>query len=326
MGIGNGDTRLQVTQLAQFGGFGCPATGNQYFVDPVNGSDGASGESPDEPLKTLTAAYNKTTDGGGDVVYLMSNGQASGTARLDATLVWDNDNTHLVGCGAPTRVAQRSRIATTSGTNFTPLITVSGDGCMFANLHAFHGYATAEAQICLNVTGERNYFWNCHFAGMGNATAGDQAGSASVSLTGDGENTFEQCTIGLDTVARSTTNAEIDFKSAAVRNQFIDCNIVAFADNAGHLFIKADTSGDLDRYNLFDRCRFINAVASTATTMTGATDVHASAGGMLIFNQCTLIGCDDWEAADSTNIYLAGHGQNPSGNLNTGIAHTLDVA
>jgi hypothetical protein len=134
------------------------------------------------------------------------------------------------------------------------------------------------------------------------------------------------CTIGLDTVTRSAALAEIELISAAVRNSFYNCDIIATTDDATSLFVKADASGDLDRFTIFDRCRFINAVASTSTTMTAACNVHATAGGMLVMNQCTLIGCTDWSAADTTNIWIAGHGQNPSGNLNTGIAHTIDVS
>lgn len=308
------------------GAGGILSGGSHFFVDPVNGSDGNDGRSWSKAFSTLSQAHTACTAGKHDVVYLIGNGQTSGTARLDETLVWSKDTTHLIGTDAPTKVGQRSRIATTSGVDFTPLVTLSADGCVFANVHMFHGYATAEAQICLNVTGERNLIDGCHIAGMGNATAGDQAGSASLSLTGDGENTFRGCTIGLDTVARSTTNAEIDFKTAAVRNNFIDCDIITFADNAGHLFIKADSSGDLDRYNQFRDCSFINAVASTATTMTAAISVHASAGGLLFMRDCSLIGATDWTGSDSTNVYLYGAGQNPSGDLNTGIAHTTDVS
>lgn len=293
-----------------------------FFVDPVNGLDGNRGTTMDRPIKTLSKALSLCTAGRNDTVYLIGNGQTSGSARLDETLVWSKDQTHLIGVCAPTKVAMRARIATTSGTDFTPLITISGDGCIFQNLHAFHGYATAEAQICVNVTGERNYFENCHFAGMGNATAGDDAGSSSLSLTGDGENTFVGCTIGLDTVARSTTNAEIDLKSAAVRNTFKDCLILAFADNAGHLFVKADGSGDLDRWVLFDNCTFINPTNSTATTMTAAIAHHASAGGHIIIKDCGLIGATDWHATDSTIIKLLGADPTDDG---TGIAEDVDV-
>lgn len=293
-----------------------------FFVDPVNGSDGNRGDTMDRPLQTLSKAHTLAVAGRNDVVYLIGNGQTSGTARESANLAWSKDQTHLIGLCAPTAIAARARIATTASVNFTPLITLSAAGCIWANIHAFHGYNTAETQICMNLTGLRNYFYNCHFAGMGHATAGDQAGSASLAMVAASENTFEKCTIGLDTIARSTTNAEIDLSSAATRNVFRDCLILSFADNAGHLFVKADSAADIDRFVMFDNCTFINATNSTATAMTAAINAHASAGGHVIIKDCGLIGATDWTAADSTVVRLLGAAPTDDG---TGIAVDVDV-
>jgi hypothetical protein len=309
------------------GGQGFLSGGKAFFVDPVNGSDGNNGKSWNRAFATLSHAHSLCTAGKNDVVYLIGDGQATGTARESATLAWSKDTTHLIGITAAPTVASRARISSTSGaTAFSPLITVSADGCLFANLHAFHGFNDASAQVCLNVTGERNVFQNCHWAGMGHATAGDDAGGSSVALAGGSENTFINNVIGLDTVARSTTNAEIDLSSAATRNRFLNCEIITFADNAGHLFVKADSSGDIDRFCIFRNCIFTNAIGSTATTMTAAINPHASVGGLFLLYDCMLVGATDWTAADSTNVYLYGAGMNPSGNLNTGIAHTTDVS
>jgi len=292
-----------------------------FFVDYVNGSDGNRGTTLNKPLKTLSKAHSLCTAGRGDVVLLLGNGATSGTNRQDETLTWSKNNTHLFGI-SPGGMNPRARIATTSGTDFTPLTTISADGCQFSNMSLYHGYDSAVAQICMNMTGQRNVFNNCRISGMGHATAGDQAGSSSLSLTGDGENEFNNCIIGLDTVARSTTNAEIDFKSAAVRNRFNNCLIETFADNAGHLFVKADSSGDLDRYTNFNNCTFSNAVASTATTMTAAISVHASVGGFIFVKNCSLIGTTHWTAADTTNVYI--DGAVPNGQT-TGIAVSSDT-
>lgn len=313
------------------GGQAVLSGGKHLFVNYATGSDRNAGTSWDKALKTITAAYAKCTAGKNDVVYVIGNGQSTGSQRLSSTLTWAKDATHLIGVSTPGRYSQRSRIAPLSGaTAFSPLMTVSADGCIIANLQFFHGFVDeAGAGICLNVTGERNFFEGCHIAGMGHAEMGDNAGSSSLSLTGNGENTFRRCTIGLNTIARSTTNAEIDLKSAAVRNYFEDCDIVTFADNAGHLFVKADSSGDLDRETIFSRCRFLNSVCSTATAMTGALSVHASAGGLILLDCCTLVGATDWVAgADNANVYLAGHGQAYTGTANTltGLAHTFDLS
>lgn len=307
MGLTNYPNGISSFGVPVIGGAAMPLTGTHFFVDPVNGVDGNSGKSVDRPFQTLARAHTKATAGKNDVVYLMGNGATSGTARQDVALAWSKNAVHLIGIAAPTRVAGRARIAATSGVDFTPMVNVTASGCIFANLHVFHGYGTAEAQIAWVESGERNYHVNCHIAGMGHATAGDQAGSASLSLTGDGERTFVDCTIGLDTIARSAANAEIRFGSAAVRDTFENCLILSYADAATHLFVDADSSGALDRWTQFNRCRFINAVESGATAMTGAMAAHASAGGLILLDECTIVGATDIEAAAASGkIFING--------------------
>ncbi len=82
--------------------------GQSFFCDPANGSDGNLGTSPDKALASLSRAHTMMTAGQGDVVYLYSNGQASGSARQSATLTWSKDNTHIVGVCAPVHISQRS--------------------------------------------------------------------------------------------------------------------------------------------------------------------------------------------------------------------------
>jgi hypothetical protein len=297
-------------------------------VDPANGSDGNTGKAWDDAYKTLGKAHTKATAGKNDVVWLIGNGAASGSARLSATLTWSKNATHLIGIAGPTRVGGRARIAPTASTTlFTPMVTWSADGCYVDNIHMFHGFDDESTAIgCLNVTGQRNYFSNCHIAGIGHAEAGDQAASYSLKLTGDGENTFDSCTIGLDTINRSTTCAEIEMVSAAVRNTFRGCLIINIADSAGALFVKIDGSGDIDRWVLFDDCLFISGTNSTGTTMTAAMDVHASAGGHVICKDSWIVGATDWEAADSTIIQLCETGNSVAADIKAiGIANTVDV-
>lgn len=96
------------------GSFGVPFTGDVWFVDPVNGSDGNNGQSPTRAFATLYKAHAAATSGNNDVVYLIGNGAASGTARLSlanaqtvdstvttGTLVWSKSAVHLIGIAAP---------------------------------------------------------------------------------------------------------------------------------------------------------------------------------------------------------------------------------
>ena len=235
----------------------------------------------------------------------MNDGNTGASCRLTETLTWAKDNCALIGTCPQTHVSHRSRITgESSGSTFTPLIDVTGHGNLFANFQLFQDYTVDT--VALNVTGQRNEFVNLHVAGMGHADAGDDAAGASVKLNGGDENVFRECVIGLDTVPRSTTNAEIELVGGATRNVFVDCFISSFADNAGHLFVKIDGSGDIDRYVWFKRCMFYNAVESTATAMTQAMNVHNTCGGMVMLRDCSLIGATDWCEADNGNVFING--------------------
>lgn len=289
------------------GGLPVSTNGYQvYFVDPINGAVGNPGTS-EAPVDSIATAYGKCVSGRGDVVCLVggpgSDGGTNNTNRLSANFDWAKDNTHLIGLCAPTMVSQRSRIASASTpVDFTPFFTISADGCRFENVMFFDA-ATTNPQ-CVKVTGQRNYFNNVHFAGMGAATGADDATACSLFLSGGDENTFDNCYIGLDTIERSTTNAEIMLEGGATRNIFRDCFIASFADNAGHLFVKIDGSGDIDRFVYFKNCFFYNAIESTGTAMTQAMNVHNTCGGMVIIHDCGMIGATDWCEADNGNVYI----------------------
>ena len=113
-----------------FGGL-MPFTGTYFYVNPATGADGNTGLSPTQALSTLSAALSKCTTGQNDVVFLISNGQSTGTARLTAKLSWNKDATHLIGICSPVNISQRARIshaASAPATAFTPMVEVTGDG------------------------------------------------------------------------------------------------------------------------------------------------------------------------------------------------------
>ena len=287
----------------------CGANGTAFFVDPARGGDGNPGTFK-RPLATVTAAYAKTTDKAGDVVYLLNDGNTSGTSRDTATITWSNDNTHLVGLCAPSMISQRARISppTTATSIVTPQLTVSGNGCTFANISLFEGTSEdSVASECVRVTGSRNYFWNVAMMNLGDNTnghSGDEANSCHLKISGGSENVFDNCYIGLDTAPRSTTNANVELVSAATRNIFRNCFFPMFADASTPTFIKIDGAGDIDRFAHFQNCMFFNAVGSTATTVAQVANVHASAGGLVLLDYCSNVGVTEWETAASGNVYI----------------------
>lgn len=301
------------------------SVGRVFFADPGSLAP-LSVRSNGNWYSTLEAAYAQCTAGEGDIVYLIggpsSTSQTASTVRLAAAFDWAKNNTHLIGLCAPTMVGQRARITgPASGGTFSPLFTVSGSGCRFENLNFFDDYTVDPCAI--KVTGQRNYFANVNIQGMGAQTGADDANGSSLWIAAGAENTFDGCTIGLDTVPRSTTNGEIRLTAAATRNVFRGCHIVSESSNAGHLFVKASSNGDLDRYTSFENCIFYNAPTGIAggTTMTQAMNIASAAGGYVILHRCTIIGATDVAAADNGNVF-GGDGAPTAGTSELAVAVT----
>jgi hypothetical protein len=304
--------------------------GKVYFVEPANGAAGNTSTSPTDAADSVGQAYALTVDKQGDIIYYLNDGNTTGSSRESTIpLAWSNDNTHLVGCCAPVPMSQRSRITPVSTAALTanPVITVSGHGNTISNVQIAHWGADTNgiAARGLDVTGNRNYFYNCHIVGIPNAHTGDEAAAADLKVTGS-ENMFERCYFGANTVTRSTTNACVELTGAATRIHFKDCFFTLYADNAGALFVKIDAAADIDREILFDNCIFYNPIGAGSTALTAAMDVHASAGGDVIVKDCMLVGGADWEAADAANILLMNHVWDTTTTKTSGIANAHDQA
>jgi hypothetical protein len=301
-------------------------TGNVYFLDPANGNDNFNGQFPTNqgggqgPVKTLASGYALLADGNNDVLVLISNGTVSSTARLSSGFTWAKNAAHLVGMCSPSLFSQRARIAPTAAvTAFANFFTVTGNGCYFRNIQLFQGFDTGvAASIALTVSGQRNVFENMHIAGMGDAASAQSATSRCVVLSG-GENLFRNCAIGLDTVARTVANANIEFSGGAARNVFENCFFPMFATAATALGVIVAAAAASDRFQLFDRCTFINAIKSGAgTAITGLATLAAAMGGMLVFRDLTTVGVTSLgsDATSKAQMYAFG----PANSTSTSIA------
>lgn len=273
------------------------AAGNQWFVDEATGSDTNPGTS-EAPFATLTAALAAAVPNNGDIVYLI------GTVHVTGTVAWNKDNVSLIGITAPSNNC-RARISQTGSTVFSPLVNVTGQGCKFIDIGTFHGFNNASAQVCWAEAGGRNLYQNVQFFGGGDATAAAQAGMRSLTVAGNGENLFVGCTIGLDTITRATNaNASLEFLSGTPRNVFVDCTFQALVSDASDVHITVGAAG-MDRYALFKRCAFMNAIDSTGTAMSAAVTANASAGGSIVFDpECVFLGAN--AVATTGPVYVAG--------------------
>jgi hypothetical protein len=285
-----------------------------FFVKPVSGSDAASGKSPQQALKTLARALALATANQNDTIYLMSEGNASAAATdyQASTLTWNKDGVHLIGINAGGVISPRSRIAWAAGTAITSaaphLMVLSANNCVIEGISIFAGIADADAIGALSVTGHRNVIRRCHIAGIGD-NAQDASGAHSVKMAGGTENLFDDCTLGVDTIARGTAaNSVVLFAAVAggtdtnARNIFRNCRFVQYSEATGSPAITRESSGS-DRFNLFDGCVFLNTGTSAAAQAFAVT-AGGSPSGFMLLNNCTFYRFTDVETTP-TNAVLA---------------------
>jgi hypothetical protein len=282
-------------------GGGLPPGGNVYFLDPAHGSDNNDGRSVESAFKTLTAAYAALTANQNDILFYIA---GSSSINLSAAFEWGKNYTHLIGLCAPTMVGQRARIfQDAAAVSLSPLFKVSASGCIITNLYIFQGVANAASLLDVQVTGQRNYFENVHFAGGGHATMAID-GCASLNLAGTAmENTFVNCTIGLDTIDAATGLASLLINGTGCgRNIFRGCHLTMNAGSNGARFVELSANGALDRYTIFDRCLLLN----TGTPLLAAFVLPAdfdSANKRFILKDCAGMGFAKWDADDKVAVF-----------------------
>lgn len=281
--------------------FGGAGRGKLWFVDPKVTTSG-NGKTPLTAFKTLVEGYNKATAEQHDTVVLI--GSDTGATIVD-TLVWAKDYTHLIGISAPTPNA-RSRISNSGATAAsTALLKVTATGCVFKNfrLGQFDNEATCGA---LEVTGNRNYLWNLDIQGQAHITPGGDAGAYSLFLNGAEECRFDRCIVGIDTVVR-TDGSVLRVDGSSARNEFFKCHFKSYSETAGARIVKYVDTAALDRFMLFDECRFTNFSVNHAVTLTECFDIPASPQTHdILLEDCKLYGIDEWATADRGQIFVTG--------------------
>jgi hypothetical protein len=273
-------------------------SGGQFYLDPTNGSDGNDGKSPLSAFKTLAVAYAALTDGKNQVLFYIP---GSSSITLSAAFIWAKSYTHLVGLCAPTHVYQRARFFQLSTlTNASPLFTVSGSSCIFANLYINQGVADAGSLVDVLVSGDRNYFENVHFAGSSAAEQNIDGGS-SLQISGD-ENLFQDCTIGTDTIVSATGVSALTFAtgSEAARNRFNHCEFRIWANSTGCAFVEANNLTAISRDTIMDNCIFINTSAAGGTSaLASAFVVPGSTTGRFHLKDCMFSNVTKLDASDT---------------------------
>lgn len=280
-------------------------TGNWWFVNETTGSDGNDGSAA-TPFKTLSQALTKASANNNDVVAFI------GTIHLTSTLVWSKNQVHLVGMCDPLRRGKRARISSSGSTAFTPLVSVTASGCHMTNFGTFYGFNSASNNAtCWSDTGGRNCYDRVEFMGFGDGTAttgtANKTGSRAFVLnTSTGETTWRDCVFGVDTIQRNATNYTVELAGGAPRLSFENCDFESDLGSSGtgssHILIG---SAGIDRYAIFNRCRFLSDTKSSGSAMAQAFNVSGSAGGLVLLDQCTMgVGVTKIETSASGSICI----------------------
>jgi hypothetical protein len=278
---------------------------NVFVVDPQSGNDSNRGTSFLSPLLTLAAAYALCTTNQNDAVLIVGGPTALNPAEA---IDWSKDYTHLIGLSADLPgVGQRCRVVGTAALDLSYIVDFQGDGCIVKNVQFFQGADAAADTGAVKISGSRNYFENCFFAGMGHATAAARAGSYSLKLTGD-ECTFKRCSIGLATMLRSAANTELWMTGECNRTKFIDCEFISWSVTAGKFLVKLDASAV--PYTLqFENCLFNNLNSNNGASGTALTNAISDAATpmhhIILRGATQLVGVSGY-ADTVTYIYGAG--------------------
>jgi len=303
--------------IAQGGLVGGPGTGNSYFVDPENGADTNDGRTPATAKLTLAAAYALATEDQHDTIYLIGR---STTATISDTLSWAKRHTHLIGIAAPTPNS-RARLTVTGTDSAVAGLSIDADGCVIANIRVYQETSLAGCGA-ISVSGDRNYFYNVDAQGQVGASALGSATAFSLLLDGAGENVFERCTIGLDTVVR-TAGAPLRLDGSSVRNEFRSCFFRSACETAAIGMVKFADTAALDRSLLFDNCIFYNFWTNHVDKLNEVFTIPASAQTHdIILQNCAAVGFDQWAANDRGSIWVIGGtpAAGTAGSGSTGIA------
>jgi hypothetical protein len=340
---------LQVNGVPTIGTGGLlPFTGRYIFVDYYRGSDGNVGTA-DSPVQTLYQAHAMATDGNNDVIVIIpapiSTSSSNGTQRLSTaiaatidptattgTLTWSKSATHLIGLGGP-GLSNRCRIAppstytaATFGATGMKLVNVTGQGCIFQNFSVYAGFSTnaANGHVAWQDAGGRNTYIGVAFLGINDTySAGTSTNSRSLVVSGTtGENTFIGCTIGGDTTVKATANYSLELTGGSPRNKFIDCLFPSNVSAATASDVYVATTG-IDRYVLFERCKFINETLGgvASSTITDVFSVQtAASGGVILVKDCTSVGHTGWSSQATVTLIDGAAPTNSSSGLAVAVS------
>lgn len=253
---------------------------NKIYLNAALGSDGNDGLAFDRPIKTITVADDKITTLKKDLIVLE---ESASSISLASAYTWDKSLCGLIGTSKG-KFNQRSRIG--MSTTFTPMITVSGYGNVFANLYTMHGTAAGD-YTGWYVTGDRNAFYNVHMGGPMAALQGGHASYIGNYVTGT-ENYFNGCVFGTHTIDRD--EAAPTLKLGPGVHVFDDCLFtMSISDTDPYHVLFDNSEGSTEVW--FRNCQFHAFSANQAAKAAVAFTFSAgSSADVILDSRCSFSG------------------------------------
>lgn len=242
--------------------------GTYFFVDADNGSDGNTGLERGKALKTVAAAYAKTTTNCDDVIVLSTNAVHTLSSMLDVT----KNRVHFIGDPWGRRYGQRARLymGVTTDTSDVHMVRVLGVGNTFTGIKFWNANTLTQNTACVAEGGEYNTYYNCEFYDSTKLTSDTHC---ELLLGGDSAQFFN-CTFGslADSVSGDKVRpavlvdgSEITGGAGTSRDILFDnCRFWKNAGGTSTAMVKVVADADLERLMEFHNCQFIaNQLGST---------------------------------------------------------------
>jgi hypothetical protein len=285
-----------------------------YVVDSLYGNNSNQGTKWDQPLLSIDAAFAKVVSLHNDIILLVGNGTSYATA---AQLAWNASYAHLIGLSADGLMEPRTRIKCPAALATTPFVLWSGSGCVVKNISFWHETSNAAGLVNVSLTGGRNYFENCQFAGAVGANA--ITGARSLLISGaNGGNTFKHCVIGNDTIVVPDGAAGVEFVTGAMHNLFEDCIFNIETNGTTYVHVLAAAAAGVGRLNMFKRCVFINEGAGVEANVFGITAALPISSNIYALD-CWKYGATKWDGANN-GLFTNGEYPTSISGINTSAA------
>lgn len=273
---------------------------------------------------TLNLAYADAVTGRNDTIFIFP-----GVHTLSADLTWAKAHTHLYGVGGPIIEGDSytDGIVVTSGASGTTSLKtmyITGAQNQFYGVLFEQPQAAATAVTACKVAGPSNWFKNCGFIGMMNATQDTGTTLSSLEIGPSSQYLrFEDCVIGSPLwYNRTAINGQILFSnsSAATCPQdivFKDCRILNISATATNPAVRLTSNYAMDRLLEFRDCTFYNFQESTGTPLTSGVflDGCGTSHRILLTGNTAQYGWHNW-ADVHTYIFCS----SPAGSATGGLA------